>query len=185
MCYNRCNGDFMEDKTVYIILSYTGTILSKLIRIFTGAEYCHVSISLDKKLEKMYSFGRLNPYNPFIGGFVHENKKWGTFKRFKKTRCSIYSLCVSKKEYDRINKIIKNIKNDRLRYKFNILGMFVSAIHIKYQKKNSFYCAEFVKYVIENSVNDVDLPKYIKPIHFKNLENTHLLYEGKLHEYNM
>lgn len=34
----------------------------------------------------MYSFGRLNPYNPFWGGFVHESIDKGTFKRFYLTR---------------------------------------------------------------------------------------------------
>ena len=63
-----------ESKTdvIYIVLSHTGTVLSRLIKTFTRAEYSHVSISLDKNLEKMYSFGRINPYNPFYAGFVHE-----------------------------------------------------------------------------------------------------------------
>jgi len=81
-------GVRMKNKTkkIYIVLTYTGTILSKVIRVYTRAEYCHVSLSLDKRLRKMYSFGRLNPYNPFIGGFVHEGINVGTFKRFKKKK---------------------------------------------------------------------------------------------------
>ena len=59
-------------KKVYVILSYTGTILSKIVKAFTMKQYSHTSISLDENLKQMYSFGRLNPYNPFIGGFVHE-----------------------------------------------------------------------------------------------------------------
>lgn len=87
----------MEEKSKkkYIVLTYTGTILSKIIRVYTRAEYCHVSLSLDKELKKMYSFGRLNPYNPFIGGFVHEGIDRGTFKRFKKTKAEIYSIDVT------------------------------------------------------------------------------------------
>ena len=60
-----------EKVKIYFILSYTGTILSRLVRIFTKDEFCHVSLSLDKNLTKMYSFGRINPYIAFIGGFVH------------------------------------------------------------------------------------------------------------------
>ena len=51
-------------KKIYIVLTYSGTILSRIIRAYTGDEYSHVSIALDKDLEEMYSFGRLNPYNP-------------------------------------------------------------------------------------------------------------------------
>ena len=59
-------------KEIYIVLTHTGTTLSKLIKSYTKDEFSHVSIALDIKLEKMYSFGRLNPYNPFVAGFVHE-----------------------------------------------------------------------------------------------------------------
>ena len=87
----------MKTKTrkIYIVLTYTGTILSKIIRVYTKAEFCHVSLSLDKRLNKMYSFGRLNPYNPFIGGFVHEGINIGTFKRFKNTKAEIYEIEVT------------------------------------------------------------------------------------------
>ena len=54
----------------------------------------------------MYSFGRLNAYNPFIGGFVHESPKYGTFKRFKNTKAKIYSIEVDDRVY---NEILRNI----------------------------------------------------------------------------
>ena len=83
-------------KKIYIILTYTGTILSQIVKVYTRREFSHVSISLDENLTKMYSFGRLNPYNPFSGGFVHERINQGTFKRFKNTKTKIYSLEVSR-----------------------------------------------------------------------------------------
>ena len=43
-----------KTKKIYIVLTYTGTILSRIIKLYTKAEYCHVSLSLDKKLNKMY-----------------------------------------------------------------------------------------------------------------------------------
>ena len=87
-------------KQVYLVLSYTGTILSKIVPFYTKKEYSHVSISLDKDLKKMYSFGRLNPYNAFIGGFVHESLDEGTFKRFYKTETTIYEVDITDEQYD-------------------------------------------------------------------------------------
>ena len=63
---------------------------------------------IDENLEEMYSFGRLNPYNPFWGGFVHESIKNGTFKRFKNTRTEIYSLNIENEQYERLENIIKH-----------------------------------------------------------------------------
>ncbi len=54
------------------MLTFTGTILSRVVKLYTKKEYSHVSIALDENLEEMYSFGRLNPYIAFIGGFVRE-----------------------------------------------------------------------------------------------------------------
>ena len=59
-------------RKVYLVLTYTGTILSRIVKLYTRKEYSHVSIALDENLEEMYSFGRVNPYIAFIGGFVHE-----------------------------------------------------------------------------------------------------------------
>ena len=97
-------------KKIYIVMTQTGTILSRLVKLRTGCEYGHVSIALDENLDKMYSFGRLNPYNPFWGGFVHERINSGTFKRFSKTRARIYSLEIDDEQYEKSH--IKNRRND-------------------------------------------------------------------------
>lgn len=172
-----------KTKKIYIVLTYTGTILSKMIKLYTKAEYSHVSISLDKELNKMYSFGRLNPYNPFIGGFVHEGLDIGTFKRFKKTKTEIYSIDVSTKQYNDIKNLLKVMEDNKSIYKFNVSGMFASAFNIKLKREDYFYCAEFVKYIIESADVKITLPELIKPIDFKYLDNTELVYRGVLRNY--
>ena len=170
-------------KKIYIVLTFTGTALSKIIKIYTRDESSHVSISLDKELNKMYSFGRLNPYNPFIGGFVHEYINSGTFKRFKKTKTAIYSLVVNDEEYKKISETIKKIQEAKKPYRFNIIGLFAIGLKLRIHKRHSFYCAEFVKYSLENSGIKTNLPKMIRPENFKNLENINLEYRGSLRDY--
>lgn len=49
---------------------------------------------------------------------------------------------------------------------------------------NYFYCAEFVKYVLEKANVDLNLPdKMIRPENFKDIENKELVYEGLLNKY--
>ena len=173
-----------KSKKIYIVLTYTGTFMSKIIKLFTRAKYCHVSISLDKKLNKMYSFGRLNPYNPFIGGFVHEGIDRGTFKRFKRTKAEIYEIKVTNIQYNKIKKLIKDFDNNKDEYKFNRLGMFLAGINYKYTKENSFYCSEFVKYLIEEAEIELELKDIMKPIDFIKIIDDDFLYKGKLRNYN-
>lgn len=174
----------MKNKNIYVIVTYTGTILSKIVRLYTRAEYCHVSVSLDKNLKEMYSFGRLNPYNPFIGGFVHESCEYGTFKRFKKTKAEIYSLKITEKHYNKIKKIVYSMEKSKKIYKFNTLGLFASAFNIKYESENSYYCSEFIKYIIENADNNIKLSKFAKPNDFRYISDLEFVYRGLLRDYN-
>ena len=172
-------------KKIYIILAHTGTVLSNIIRYWTKDEFSHVSIALDAELEQMYSFGRLDPYNPFWGSFVHEHINKGTYKRFKNTRTEVYSLFVTDEQYEKARKTIEYFNNNKEKYKFNILGLACVSINKKIVRKNTFYCAEFVKHILKTAgVSEVnELPKIIRPENFKELKGLRLEYEGLLRKY--
>ncbi len=171
-------------KKIYIVLTHTGTILSRIIKSYTKDEFSHVSISLDETLENMYSFGRINPYNPFIGGFVHEYINKGTFKRFYNTKAKIYSLEVSDKQYEIIKNEIKFIELEKNKYKFNIAGLFAVGFSKKIGGENSFYCAEFVKYLFEKAKIGMILPEIVRPENFNNRDELIEVYHGFLRKYN-
>ena len=170
-------------RKIYIVLTYTGTILSKLVKMYTKREFSHVSIALDEDLKEMYSFGRINPYNPFKAGFVHEGINRGTFKRFKKTKTRIYSLQVKDEQFDNVVKVINDMKNNKYEYRFNILGLIGVVVHFRIKIEKHFYCAEFVKYVLEKSNIVYNLPELIKPEDFKDIDNLNVIYTGILKEY--
>lgn len=170
-------------RNIYIVLTQTNTVLSLIIKSYTHKEYSHVSIALDENLHEMYSFGRLNPYNPFIGGFVQESPNYGTFKRFSKTKTKIFSLTVSEEQYNQIKKNIMKFSSDKKNYHFNTIGLFAVAFHLHVRRKKYFYCAEFVKYILEHSNVDIQLPELIKPQDFANIEGSKEIYTGVLHEY--
>ena len=169
-------------KKIYIVLTYTGTILSKIVKVYTRREFSHVSIALDEDLKEMYSFGRINAYNPFWAGFVHEDVNKGTFKRFKKTKARVYSLTVKDEQYEKVKEVIRNIQNNKLDYNFNILGLLGVVVNYKIKRERYFYCAEFVKYVLEQS-NICYLPDIVKPEDFKEIDNLNVVYNGQLREY--
>lgn len=171
-------------KKIYIVLTYTGTILSKIIKVFTKKEYSHVSIALDQDLKYMYSFGRLNPYNAFIGGFVHEEIDKGTFKRFKNTKSLVYDINVTDLEYTRIMQNIYNFEQNKEKYHFNIKGLFAAGFNKKITKDKSFYCAEFLKFILDESGININLPEITKPEDFEKVENKNVIYKGYLKNYN-
>ena len=172
-------------KKIYIILTHTGTVLSTIIKFYTKDEFSHVSIALDADLEEMYSFGRLKPYNPFIGSFVHEYINKGTFKRFRNTKAKVYSLYVTDEQYEKAKKVIKYFNSNKEKYRFNLLGLACVSIHKKIVKKNTFYCAEFVRHILKVSgiIETNELPEIIKPEDFKSIKGMVEEYSGLLRKY--
>ena len=170
-------------KKIYFVLTDTGTTLSKIIKTFMKDEFAHVSIALDKKLKHMYSFGRLNPYIPFIGGFVHEEIDKGTFKRFKNTKAMVLSYGVTNEQYSKIKNMINETKRNKLLFKFNVLGLFGVYFKKKRKKQNYYYCAEYVKFIFEQSDIKLDLPEFIRPENFKSIKGSEVIYTGLLRDY--
>lgn len=170
-------------KKIYIVLTHTGTVLSEVIRNYMKDEFTHASISLDVELNEMYSFGRLNPNNPFWGGFVHEYIYKGTFKKFHKTRATIYSLDITEEQYEIIKNTIKQIQEEKELYKFNTIGLFAAGFHKKIIKEQSFYCAEFVKYLLEKAKIDTKLPEAVRPQNLKYISGLQEVYNGLLKQY--
>lgn len=170
-------------KDIYIVLTHTGTTLSSIIKYYTKEKYSHVSIGLDSDLKELYSFGRLNPYNPYKGGFVHEEIGKGTYKRFKNTISAVYSMEVTDEQYFKIESMIEKMKLNKDNYKFNIIGLFLVSLNKKHKRENTFYCAEFVKYILETSLEEKLLPEIVKPMDFTNLDNIELVYEGIFRKY--
>lgn len=173
-----------ETKDIFIVLTRTGTWVSKLIRLFTGAEFNHASLSLTRDLKLMYSFGRLRPYNPIRAGFISETPNEGTFKRFPETTAVVLRVEVSNEIYESIKKLIDFMMSDPKKYHFNYLGLGYAALKKPRKKKNCYYCSEFVGEVLtENHVSGAEkLPAVVQPINFLDLPYEQI-YRGLLSEY--
>ena len=137
-------------KKIYIVISYTGTSIARIIKLCTKHEYTHVSVALDEELEELYSFGRHYKYSVLPAGFVHEGIDIGVYKRFEETKAIVFSKEVTEKQYTKIKYTIKQMEKDKDKYKFNLLGMAAVQVGKKISRKNYFYCAEFVKYILKS-----------------------------------
>ena len=174
-----------QNKYVYIVISQTGTILSRILKAFTHREYNHASISLKDDLSVMYSFGRKNPYNPFLGRFVVESPDFGTFKRFANTKILLLKVYMGDEEYQRLSSILNLMLENRKNYKYNYLGLYCAAVNICHKSPNRYYCSEFVKELLvrSNVTGAKELKNIVHPMSFIGLPNTDTVYRGKLRDY--
>lgn len=173
-------------RKLYLLLSHTGSFVSKCINLYTKDPYTHASIALDERLENLYSFGRIKPHNPLIAGFVKEDIDNGTYQRFLNTTCALYSIEISELQYRLLKAELDRFINADVRYGYNLLGMFGFMVNRPIVRKNSYFCSQFVAEVLQNSgIHLVDKDASLTaPNDFRLSEQVQLVYEGNLFEYD-
>lgn len=173
----------MKDTKIYILLTDTGTILTRMIKCYTRKPYNHASIALDKELTEVYSFGRKTVSNPFIGGFVKEDIHSVLFSQ---ANCAIYSLSITNKQLQKMHHYIQEIASEKEKYRYNFLGLFGVALNMEIRRKNAYFCSQFVASVLKESkiidMEERDL-SFVKPTDLIEMANFQLVFEGSLIEY--
>jgi hypothetical protein len=172
----------MTEKKIYILLTDTGTLFTKLIKLYTKKPYNHASISFDSELSEVYSFGRKTARNPFIGGFVKEDVNKGLFKQ---ANCAIYSLTVNEVQIQRMNHYIKKIESQKGEYRYNLLGLLGFILNKPIKRKKAFFCSQFVATLLKecNIIDFGKSPSLVAPNDLQKVSKFQFVYEGELKGY--
>lgn len=178
------NGEF----GIYIILTQTGTALSRTLKAVTGEPYNHASLSLRGDLARMYSFGRLNPYNPFVGGFVVESPHFGTFKRFARTECLVLYKPITEEQYRAVKQYLRDMYAQKERYGYNHMGLVMAGFRVVHKSRHErLYCSEFVRDVLVRfGIEDAArFPDIVKPMDLLATRGTRVIFRGRLCDYRV
>lgn len=182
----RIESDAINKKTpIYIVLTDSGTMLSRTIKHYTQAPYNHVSISFDEELTDMYSFGRKKPLNPLVAGFVKEDVCDGTYSYFPETTCAIYRYEVSVRTASKLKRIIRTFEENKEFYTYNLLGLFGVPLKVPISNGYSYFCSQFVAEVLKRAGLGLwEKPSaLVTPEDFRDLKEFELIYEGQLNRY--
>lgn len=174
-----------EEYALYLVLTQTGTRVSRLIKFYTRAPFNHVSVTNDERLEYMFSFARQNAPKLFPAGFTKENISDGVFGMYSSVPCVIYKIPVTREQYMRFNLLIEKFSNDKSLYKYNLLGFLTMIFNIPIKPKHSFMCSQFVAYILQEAgiINFKKRLSLVKPDDFRHMENLQLIYSGDIKEY--
>lgn len=175
----------MENKKIYVVLTRTNTILSRMIGFIKDDEFTHASISLDKGLKKMYSFGRKYSYNPFVGRFVKENFNEGVFGRQNSLCGLVMEIEVSHEQYKKAENLINEFILNKDLYKYNYVGLINCLLNRELYNDNRFLCSEFVYYILNKSnvVNFSKSRNLVRPQDLLNI-NGKVVFSGNLKNTN-
>jgi len=167
---------------VYILLSQTTSVLTRFIKFCTKTPYNHASLAFDERLEYTYSFGRVNPNDPLIGGFAHERLDAGVFKN---ATCQLLSLDVTPEQYRKMRERVAEIEANQLKYKYNFIGLFGARFDFEIKRKHAYFCSQFVSKVLQEvGLFPEDFPAHlVKPSDLVEHINLKVEYQGPLSEY--
>ena len=169
-------------KTIYILLTRSGTLLSNLVYAVTGANYTHASLAFDEDLSCLYSSTRKNGYTMFPAGPSREYLNRGVFRLRENVPCALYALDVSDEAYTRARRRAEHMMAHGSLYRFNVIGLALCGMHIRWKRRRHYFCSQFVSEVLEKS-GAVELPKHSTLMHpndYTTLQNLHCVYEGRL-----
>lgn len=176
----------MEKRFLYLVLTRTGTLPSKIIGFVTGKRYTHVSIASDEMLTEMYSFCRDKKEAPLPAGFNREDLFTEVFGACKTIPGEVYRLPVTDEQLERYNDVIRHFILNRGSYSYDVGALLPMALHIPYKLRNRFVCSVWVGFVLGKSgvKHNIDKqPSLIEPEDFRSIEGAELVYRGDLKKY--
>jgi len=169
-------------KSVYLLLTRSGTVLSRLIRMFTGDEFTHVAITADETLRELYSFSRKYSRLPLPAGFTCESVYGGYISRHPFMKCALYELTVSEETYSRICGRITVMNRAPGAYRYSLLGVLFCAFGREYTRRRYYFCSQFVGELLNRS-GALCLPKaagLMHPDDYRTIPELTRLYGGDI-----
>ena len=175
-----------KDKTykIYLMFSRSNTLLSKAIYKRTKEDYTHVAISLDDTFDTFYAFGRRNPNFMLSAGFTKESPFKGLYEKNQDIKIKIVSIEINESQYESISNHLSKMYEERLDYKYDILGVMLCNGNITLNRKYHKFCSEFVSELLSsNGVIDIfKSPKHIRPYELSAMKDFDLEFEGNVYE---
>ena len=160
-----------KTRSLYLMLSRTGTYTGKVIRLFTHYEYNHVSLSLDPELRQWVSFARYAQGVPLAGGFVTESPE--------RYLCSggpvqvkIFRIDIPRSRYRKLRMLFAMADQRDSGLIYNTFGAIVTPTGCRWYVPGAYTCLEFANAVLRESHSSI-----------RSLEEAHrdnVIFEGDL-----
>ena len=160
-------------KSIYILLTRSTTICSRIVYMATRSEFTHAAISLDRNFDKLYTFGRKYKRLMLPAGFVRESVYDGLLGDSDDMRCAVYEIKISDISYKRLTKFLSHMEKNKEKYRYR-----------KYERKGYFFCSQFVYYALSKSgtIERTMEPSLVRPMDLSELSEANEIFRGKIRE---
>ena len=140
---------------------------------------------MDEELNEAYSVGRRNPAVPLLAGFEKEDA--GKIERvFPTAKYRVVSMECTREQKENISRQLKECYEKRFQYHYCIIGLPMLLCNIPFYQRNHYTCSSFVADILEKNGMGLFGKHFslVTPRDFYELENTSVVFEGTLQEFN-
>ncbi len=168
------------EQTVYILLSRSETLFSRLVHCAVGGDYTHVSIGVEGPGGHFYSFARKDPRRVLPAGLIRERAGHGFFYLHPRIPCCLYELQVTEESYLRIQERLEYMYARREEYHYSLLGALACFFRLPLVRKHHYFCSQFVAETLAESgaVRLGWAPAVTRPADFLTLERLRKIHQG-------
>jgi hypothetical protein len=144
---------------VFVSLFSNDTEFGKLIKKVTNQEYSHATISVDSTMNHMYSFGNVpmsNAVEP--DSFVVESIYSPAY--IKNLYFDVYAVFLTEEELNKLKANVAFFEEHQEKFYYSNKGLIEyffgkkntkNLTHMQKKKKNSWFCSEFVAYMLKTA----------------------------------
>lgn len=187
--YVKVNGNPSAQKEelipVYVLLTYTNSLMAKAIKFVTHQPYSHAGISLDSSLTNIFTYGRKEVKDKCK--FTVESIFDGALGAVKdSTPYSLYVSFFKKYQFETLKERIENIKEDINKHGYSYIGLINFALGKETYNDYRMFCSQFVADVIKaGDPNRVKkhASRY-SPSDLSKVKGMHFVTKGILGKYN-
>lgn len=171
----------MSEKSIYILLTRTSSILSRVIHRMTRAAYTHAALVMDEDFKEIYSFTRRDPRYILPAGLARENLRKGLYRARKDPPCRVYRLRVTEEEYERIRRRVQAMYAERENYHYNYLGVAANYFGRQHSSPKRYFCSEFVATMVKTGGHETAVvPARMRPMDFTRMPELEPVYQGSV-----
>ena len=167
-------------KKIYVLITKTGTVPSKIIGKLSRARFSHASLSIDNEFTDMFSFGRKG-MKVFPGGFAKENLRTRVLKKYEDCPCEVISKEVTDENYEKIKNKACYFSDNKDLFGYSYIGIFACWCRIKLKFKNRYFCSQCVSEILK--AGNVQLPYdplLMRPMDFMKIKDIKKEYLGTI-----
>ncbi len=132
-------------KTVYVLLTKNGTMVSRLVGAVTGDEFTHAALALDDRMSELYSFSRRWMHLALPAGFEREELHRGVYGRNPGAPCALFAVRMSASACERMKDELHQMLWEKHAHGYNLLGAMscgLGRLHVSRHGRQ--FCSEFV-----------------------------------------